>query len=87
MFARAFQSYIEDTLSSMGRKNDYLSSYADNKYHVDTLLGIQWKPYPEGEERERINIAMERLLAAVRKHDVLAKAAAMFDRGEVLMAG
>lgn len=87
MFARAFQSYIEDTLSSMGRKNDYLSSYADNKYHADPLFGIQWKPYPEGEERERINIAMERLLAAVRKHDVLAKAAAMFDRGEVLMAG
>lgn len=80
MFARAFQSYIEDALASKGQKNDYLSVYADNKHHFDKMLGIQWRPYPEGIERERINIAMERLLAAVRKHDVLAKATAMFDK-------
>lgn len=77
MFARAFQAHIEDALASMGRKNDYLSVYADNKYHVDPLTGFQWKPYPEGEERERINMAMERLLAVIRKQDVLAKASGM----------
>jgi Large polyvalent protein-associated domain 1 len=77
MSARAFQSWVEDRLADQGRKNDYLSSYADNRYHVDPLTGMQWKPYPEGEERTRINEAFDRLVAAVKTSDTLAKALAM----------
>ncbi|SAL02520.1 hypothetical protein AWB80_08380 [Caballeronia pedi] len=77
MAARAFQSYVEDRLADQGRRNDYLSVYADNRYHVDPLTGMQWKPYPEGEERQRINAAFDRFVAALKKSDTLAKALAM----------
>ena len=50
-----------------GRRNDYLSSYADNKYHFDPIFNIQWNPYPEGEERTRINAAFDELFAAIRR--------------------
>ncbi|WP_321817050.1 MULTISPECIES: LPD1 domain-containing protein [unclassified Paraburkholderia] len=68
MAARAFQSWIEDRLADQGRRNDYLSTYADNSYYVDPISGTEWKPYPEGEERLRINAAFDHLAAAVRKH-------------------
>ena len=76
MFARAFQSYLEDKLAEQQRRNDYLSVYADNKYHFDPLLGIQWNPYPEGEERERINAAFDRLFDAIRGERVFENAMA-----------
>ncbi|MFP3637680.1 LPD1 domain-containing protein [Paraburkholderia sp. SIMBA_054] len=66
MAARAFQSWIEDRLSGLGRRNDYLSVFASNEHYVDALLGIQWKPYPEGDERQRINAAFARLAGAIR---------------------
>lgn len=68
MAARAFQSWIEDRLAEQGRRNDYLSTYADNRFYVDPISGIHWKPYPEGEERQRINAAFDRLAAAFRQH-------------------
>jgi hypothetical protein len=74
MFARAFQSYVEDKLASQDRRNDYLSSMADNKYHVD-IFGQQWKPFPEGEERTRINEAFDKLMGVIAKENLLAKAA------------
>ncbi len=74
MAARAFQSWCEDRLQGQGRKSDYLSSLADNKYHYDPMLGIQWNPYPEGEERERINAAFDELFAAIRDERVFEKA-------------
>lgn len=76
MFARAFQSYLEDRLADQKRRNDYLSVYADNKYHVDPLLGIEWKPYPEGEERTRINVTFDRLFEVIRGEQVFEKAMA-----------
>lgn len=72
--ARAFQSWCEDRLEGMGRKNDYLSAYADNKYHVDPLFGIEWKPYPEGEERQRINVAFDNLFDVLRRKREMLKA-------------
>lgn len=77
MAARAFQSWVEDRLAGDGRKNDYLSVYADNKYHVDPLFGPQF-PYPEGEERTRINIAFDHLVGILAKRGTLGKAVAMF---------
>ena len=73
MSARAFQSWIEDRLAAKGQRNDYLSVYADNKYHVDPIFGPQF-PYPDGEERERINAAFDRLAEVMRKQGTLAKA-------------
>lgn len=67
MAARAFQAWIEDRLSEQGRRNDYLSVFADNALYVDALSGTEWKPYPEGEERQRINVAFDSLAAAVRE--------------------
>ena len=81
MGARAFQSWVEDRLAGMGRQNDYLSSFADNKYHYDPVFGIQWNPYPEGEERERINAAFDRLFAAIGASHTLAKALRQVDPG------
>jgi hypothetical protein len=74
MFARAFQSYLEDKLQSQDRQNDYLSVYADNKFHVDPLFGVQWKPYPEGQERAAINAAFDAFFAAIRSEQVFEKA-------------
>ena len=55
MAARAFSAYIEDTLEEQGRKNDYLAYKSDNKWYDGG------KPYPEGEERKRINAAFKKL--------------------------
>lgn len=74
MAARAFQSYLEDTLASQGRKNDYLSAYADNQYHIDPMFGIEWKPYPEGDERTAINAAFAQLFKAIQDEKVFEKA-------------
>lgn len=76
MYARAFQSYLEDRLADKARKNDYLSVYADNKYHYDPILNIQWNPYPEGEERTAINAAFDRFFDAIRGERVFEKAVA-----------
>lgn len=59
LFARAFESYIEDKLKEMGRRSDYLvHSTANNSYS-------NYNPYPSGEERVLINKAMEELLNLV----------------------
>lgn len=76
MAARAFQAYLEDRMADAGRRNDYLSAMADNKYHVDPLFGIEWKPFPEGEERKRINAAFDKLFEVIRGEQILEKAAA-----------
>ena len=54
--------------------NDYLSAYADNKYHVDPFFGIEWKPFPEGEERQRINAAFDNLFDVLRRKREMLKA-------------
>lgn len=73
MAARAFQAWCEDRLSDQGRKNDYLSAFADNQYYKDPLFGDS-KPFPEGLERERINVAIDELVAALREGGTLRKA-------------
>ncbi|WP_428383766.1 LPD1 domain-containing protein [Nevskia ramosa] len=70
MGARAFQSYMEDKLESAGRKNDYLSAMADNKFYQLS----EEKPYPEGEERTRINAAFDQFFAGMREGKVLENA-------------
>ena len=74
MFARAFQSYIEDRLAGQERQNDYLSAFADNKYWIDPIFGPMC-PYPDGEERQRINAAFDEVFAAIRDAKVFESAA------------
>lgn len=76
MAARAFQAYLEDRLADMGRKNDYLSCLADNKYHYLPELDAPFKPYPEGEERTRINAAFDQVFKALRDEKAFEKAMA-----------
>lgn len=73
MAARAFQAWCEDRLSDQGRKNDYLSAFADNQYYKDPIFGDS-KPFPEGRERERINAAIDDLVYALRESGTLRKA-------------
>lgn len=70
--ARAFQSYTEDKLAAADRQNDYLSNGANNAGYSRSGA----RPYPEGEERERINAAFDRLFEAVRAEEVFEKASA-----------
>jgi 23S rRNA pseudoU1915 N3-methylase RlmH len=72
--ARAFQSYLEDKLAEKDRQNDYLSSLADNKHHYFPALGEPFKPYPEGEERTRINAAFDQVFQALRDEKAFEKA-------------
>lgn len=62
LFARAFESHIEDELVGNGRESSYLVS--------GTRHG---GPYPAGEERKRINAAMKKLIGAVRDTKSLEK--------------
>lgn len=58
MFARCFESYVEDTLTERGLKSQYLvHSTMSNSLYGDL------QPYPEGEERQRINAAIANLVA------------------------
>lgn len=83
MAARAFQAWTEDRLQGMGRRNDYLSVMADNKFYVDPLFGPQF-PFPEGEERARINLAFDHLVGVMARRGTFSKAfAALLDRGDL----
>jgi hypothetical protein len=62
--ARAFHAFVEDKLASQGRRCDYLAVMGDNKFYNDPFFGQQ-KPYPEGEERTRINAAFDSYIAAL----------------------
>lgn len=78
MAARAFQGWIEDRLADKGQRNDYLSNSANNKMYQNSMQ--KWKPFPEGEERTRINAAIDKIVAAMQKQKTLLKACVMLDQ-------
>ena len=75
MAARAFSAYVQDRLEEKGRRNTYLVDKSDNAVYA--ALGMPHEPFPDGEERERINAAFDALWAAIRKDNVLEKAMAL----------
>ena len=81
MAARAFSAYIEDTLEEQGRKNDYLAYKSDNKYYDGG------RPYPEGEERKRINAAFKKLFEVVRENNAIEKAIMISDMPDFIVKG
>lgn len=62
MGARAFESYIFDTLRGRDQRSDYLVQATENKFFA--FLGM--KPYPEGEERAAINKAFSEFIAEIK---------------------
>lgn len=67
LFARAFESYVFDKMNAMDMPCDYLvhsveeSRFSDKKKYIGS-------PYPSGDERKKINIAMSRLTGYVREY-------------------
>ncbi|MED0677637.1 LPD1 domain-containing protein [Aneurinibacillus thermoaerophilus] len=59
MFARAFESWVQDKLNQQGRRNDYL---------VTGTKAIIGQPYPRGEERKKINEAMDRMVCILQEY-------------------
>jgi hypothetical protein len=64
MLSRAFEAYVHDKLADQKRKSDYLTGKADNRFYKM----FDMEPFPEGEERERINTAFDKLFATM-KHE------------------
>lgn len=60
MAARSFEAYIQDKLTSMRRRNDYLVTGTHDA-----------AAYPMGEEREKINEIFDRLFHLIRKEGIL----------------
>ncbi len=85
MFARCFESYVEDTIEHHGRKNTYLVSGTQDQYKLMRKVGTNRRtgaheyaenlePYPQGGERHAINTAIGKLVDAMRRHQSLRKA-------------
>ncbi len=79
LFARAFEAWTEDQLEAGGRLNTYLvdgtrKKYALRRFSKGVLVGKDLEPYPQGEERTKINEAMSNLVRAMATHQTLRKA-------------
>ncbi len=77
MFARAFESYIEDTLEKNGMRNSYLVSGTKSKdtTYAKVVKGVltEFNPYPAGRDRIAINKAIAKLMVQVRNNKSLLK--------------
>ena len=62
LFARAFESFVEDSLHKKGWVNEFLVKGTRENY--DAARGV---PYPQGAERLRINKAIGKLLRSFLK--------------------
>lgn len=77
LFARAFESFIEDTLAEQGRRSSYLVSGTRQQYGTGRASeggNAEAQPYPQGDERKAINAAMAELVKAVQSSKSLEKA-------------
>lgn len=70
LFARAFACYLSDKMQENGQKNDYLNGHCNTFVSSDENGRIY--AYPRGEERKRINKAIDTLLIDLKKREILA---------------
>lgn len=63
MFARAFESYVEDRLA----ENGMVSQYLVHSTRSNSIYGSH-KPYPEGAERAKFNQLIHDLITTVKKY-------------------
>ena len=66
MFARAFEAYVQDIIYAQGNRSDYLVHNADNKAYF-------FKIYPEGEEREKLNKAFDKLFKTLKEEKIFSE--------------
>lgn len=66
MFARTFESYVNDKVKAQKNKSDYLVHSTDSSIY-SVLYGNN--PYPEGQERSAINQAYDELFSTLRTRD------------------
>jgi hypothetical protein len=71
MFARAFESYVHDKLESSGRRSDYLIGKGKTDNRVYRAFGMPG-PFPEGEERKKINAAFDNFFEKLRGNELKA---------------
>jgi hypothetical protein len=71
MMARAFEAYISDKLEASGQRSDYLIGKGKTNNDRYRAAGIG-APFPEGEERVRINAAFDRLFDTLRGNELKA---------------
>ena len=69
MFARAFSCYLLDKLKESGEQNDYLCGHAE-KVAVK-FRDVMIYAYPVGEERERINQAIDNMIENLKERGIL----------------
>lgn len=70
MFARAFESFIQDKLEDNGRRNSYLVDGTRPRGEATDALA----PYPQADERKALNSMFEELIGAMRKNGSFEKA-------------
>ena len=92
MFARAFESYIEDELGNNSQKNTYLvdgtqTVQKTGKASWLTPTGEDAQIYPQGAERQRINQAMKQLVSVLREEGVLSKSLTYLDQPRFTFSG
>lgn len=78
LFARAWESFVEDELAAKGRRSPYLVDGTRTLYRLRKKSDAEHEPYPQGEEREKINAAMRKLVNALHSTSVLEKAVVKF---------
>ena len=76
MFARAFEAYVQDKIEGAGKRNSYLVDGTRKGYARTSPMpdGSPAQPYPQGEERARINVAFDHLMEVLRSGGHLEKA-------------
>lgn len=83
MGARGFEAFIMDKIAERAGRSDYLVYGAENRYYA--LMGM--RPYPEGDERKRINEAFTKLFQTIQTKDDDLGNVAMFRRDEGVSGG
>ena len=67
LFTRAFESYVEDKLTAMGRRNTYLVCGTQSRYNISKDQEFNVEPYPQGEERKVLYREFEKLFDRIRQ--------------------
>jgi len=83
MFARSFESYVEDTLEDAGRRSSYLVTGTRVQYFTGRDAGAERRiaqPYPQGDERKTINLAIKNMLSVMAKQKTLEKSLMALER-------
>jgi hypothetical protein len=69
--ARAFESYVYDKIKAAGHRDDFLAYEKHNNLPKYRFFNV--KPYPEGDERSRMNTAFDKLFETMKDHELSGK--------------